>query len=117
MGGVLIPRYKRFAIRQKVRLRAGNGDMVGDMVCGTMIEVSLEACRIGGYGHDAFRFDQVVTVEVEGFGDVTGTVRSVGERCFAIRFVQPLRPAELQELVWSACDEERPILHLPAFGI
>ncbi len=112
MGVLLIPRHKRFAVRQNVRLRAGNGDLLS----GQMIEVSLEACRVSACGQRRFHIDQVVTVEVAGFGDLTGIVRSVGERCCAIRFVQSLAPAELQELVWSAGDEARPILHLPAFG-
>ncbi len=108
-----INRHKRFAVRNNVCLRAGNGESQR----GLMVEVSLEACRIGDCGHNSFRIDQAVTVEIEGFGDFAGTVRSVGERYCAIRFVQPIASAALQELVWSASDNARPILHLPAFGI
>ncbi len=113
MGMLLIPRHKRFAIRQSVRLRTAGGATLN----GLMIEVSLETCRVGACRHSGYQIDQVVTVEVDGFGDLTGLIRSVGESSFAVRFVQPIPSAELQELVWSAGDEARPILHLPAFGI
>lgn len=108
-----IPRHKRFAIRQNVRLRAGNGEPVSGM----MIEVSLDGCRIGALGQHPYRAEQVVTVEVERFGDFRGIIRSAGEHSLAIRFAQPVPSAELQELVWSASDASRPILHLPTFGV
>ena len=113
MAAPTIPRHKRFAIRQNVRLRAGNGDLVSGM----MIEVSLDACRISASRHTGFHAEQVVTVEVEGFGDFRGIIRSAGEHSLAIRFAQPVASAALQELVWSASDATRPILHLPAFGV
>ena len=113
MAAPSIPRHKRFAVRQNVRLRASNGDLVSGM----MIEVSLDACRISASGHHPFHAEQVVTVEVDGFGDFRGIIRSAGEHSLVIRFVQPVASAELQELVWSASDASRPILHLPTFGI
>lgn len=113
MSILAITRHKRFAVRQKVRLRSVNGELLS----GLMVEVSLEACRIGAAYHPGFRVDQLVTVEIEGFGDFRGIIRSAGERCFAVRFLQAMPSAELQELVRSAGDETRPILKLPAFGI
>lgn len=113
MSIFMINRHWRFAVRNNVCLRTGNGEVHR----GRMIEVSLETCRIAACGHGGFFVDQVVTVEIEGFGDFTGAIRSVGESSFAVRFVQPIPSAELQELVGSAGDEARPILQLPAFGI
>lgn len=113
MSILAITRHKRFAVRQKVRLRSVNGDLLS----GLMIEVSLETCRISAIAHPGFRVDQVVTVEIEGFGDFRGMIRAAGERCFALRFLQSMPSAELHELVRSAGDESRPILNLPTFGI
>ena len=113
MSIFMINPHRRFAVRNNVCLRTGNGEVHR----GRMIEVSLDACRIAACGPRAFCVDQVVTVEIEGFGDFTGLIRSVGESSFAVRFVQPIPSAELHELVGSAGDEAQQILHLPAFGI
>lgn len=113
MSAFTIPRHKRFAVRQSVRLRAGPGEILS----GLLIEVSLEGCRINAGSGGGLGVDQVVTVEVAGFGDIRGLVRSASGHSIAVRFAQPISSAELQELIWSPCEEPEPILQLPAFRI
>jgi hypothetical protein len=112
MSFLTITRHRCFAVRKKVRLRS----LGGEVTSGLMIEVSLETCRIAASAHPGFRLGQVVTLEIEGFGDFRALVRAAGERCLALRFLQSMPIPELHELVRSAGDESRPILKLPAFG-
>ena len=113
MSILAIPRHKRFAVRQKVQLRNGGGEAQNAL----LIEVSLQGCRVSAFGLEPLEIDQPVTIEIAGFGDIKGHIRSAGDRIFGIRFVEPIPGAALHELVWSPSDEPRPILHLPAFGI
>ena len=113
MSIFVIPRHKRFAVRQNVQLRAGSGTARSAL----LIEVSLQGCRVSVSDFDPFRIDQPVTVEIAGFGDIGGHISSVSDRIFAIRFARPVQNAELHELVGSSSGKPGPILQLPAFGI
>ncbi len=112
MSIFVIPRHKRFAVRQNVQLREGGGESHSAL----LIEVSLQGCRVCASGLGRFAVDQPVTIEIAGFGDIRGHIRAVSDRNFAIRFAEPIQSTALHELVWSHTDESRPILHLPAFA-
>lgn len=113
MSLFVISRHKRFAVRQQVQLRCGEGNAQNAL----LIELSLHGCRVSVTNRESFQIDQAVTIEIEGFGDIRGHIRSAGEGISAIRFCHPIQGAELNELVWSPRDGPRPILQLPAFGI
>lgn len=112
MSIFVIPRHKRFAVRQKVQLRGGSGLAQGAL----LIEVSLNGCRVSVSDLDPTRIDQPVTVEIEGFGDIRGHIRSASESIYAIRFARPIQSPQLHQLIWSPSDEAKPILQLPAFA-
>ncbi len=107
-----IPRHKRFAVTKKVHLRGGAGEAYGAL----LFEVSLQGCRVSSADYERFRIDQLVTVEIAGFGDLRGQIRSASQGQFAIRFDQPIASTALHELIWPASDEVQPILQLPAFA-
>lgn len=113
MSVVVIPRHKRFAVRQHVKLRSSRGKPLAAL----LVEISLEGCRVSPFGNEQLAADQTVTIEIDGFGDIEGRIFSASDKVLCIRFLRPIQGSALHKLVWSPHSEPEPILHLPAFGV
>jgi hypothetical protein len=92
---LVIRAHKRFAVRQKARLRrAGKRALEG-----LVIELSLDGCRISNLSAQAFAAGQRVMLRIEGAGPIDAHVRWLGQDAVGLRFARPLTNAALDQLI------------------
>lgn len=94
MKVLTIRAHKRFGVCRAIRLRRSCAEPLE----GLLIELSLEGCRISSINSDLFALDDRVTVEVEG-RPFDACVRWHQDGMLGLRLTQPLRHAELAELI------------------
>lgn len=113
MSIFMFSRHRRYAVRHEIKIRQPRGRALA----GTMVEISSQSCRVSACRSARFEVDQPVTIEIAGIGDIEGHIRSASDTSFAMRFISPIRGADLQELVRTPAEEPAPILQLPADGV
>lgn len=95
MSVLVIRAHERFAVCRQVPLRKGC-DCAGD---GLLIEISLGGCRVSQVKHDCFSESDMVSFQIEGFGEIAGEVRWSSNNCLGLRLSRPLHQAEFQSLL------------------
>lgn len=71
-----------------------------------LFELTLDGCRISNIDHRRFAPDQMVQVNVPGFGMLEGRVRTAGLRTVALRYCRPLQRDALNRLLGICRAEE-----------
>lgn len=95
MSILVIRRHQRFAVVRKARLHCEE-EALPD---GLLIEISLEGCRIGNVDDRNFSMGQPLTVGIDGYGDMAGEVRWIGDARIGLHLAQPLHSHELDRLL------------------
>jgi hypothetical protein len=94
MTVLTIRAHKRYATRQRVRLRAGRAKAVE----GLLIELSAEGIRISNLGPARFEIGQPITVEI-GDCDYQGLVRWSHDGLAGVRLDRALHCQEIAGLL------------------
>ncbi len=95
MAVLVIRAHKRFGVCRSAELRGKDGVAV----CGLLIELSQEGCRISNIGSEAFAFEELVEVRVDGWVPLCGHVRWRHDGMVGLRLSQALHQGELADLI------------------
>jgi len=92
---LVIRAHKRFAVRQKARLRRSGKRALE----GLIIELSLDGCRISNLCPEGFAAGQEVILRIDGAEPIEACVRWLGQEAVGLRFARPLTNAALDQLI------------------
>lgn len=99
----------RYAVRRTIALV----DADGVELCGLLIEVFSEGCRISNVATAGLENGRPVSLRVDGIEDIAGHVHWACDGIVRLRFARPLAAARLRGLIGST--RRRPSTFEPTF--